>query len=477
MKTPLRFALGAAGSLATVALAAQMSPGVEPFVSVRAPVVALTHVRVIDGRGHPALENQTLILQDGRISAVGADATVKIPAGAEVHDLTGKTVLPGLVMVHEHLFYSSIVRGPFHANEMEYSFPRLYLAAGVTSARTTGSLEPYTDLEVKADVDSGKTPGPKFHLTMPYIDGAGTGVTQLHPVASAAAAVRMVNYWADEGFTSVKVYLSLPIDVMGATIEAAHKRGLQVTGHLGKVSYREAAGLGIDNLEHGFFTMTDFVPGRKTGDPADPVNTSRSLAALDPESPAVADLIQLLIARHVAITSTLAVFETFTPGRRVDTAAELETLAPPLRESYLTRWAAINVQNNPTSRAAFEKDLKLEKKFFDAGGLLVAGVDPTGYGGVLAGFGDWRSLELLVEAGLTPVEAIQVGTLNGARLLGVDGQTGSIEAGKAADLVVVDGDPAKNISDLRKTCLVFKDGTGYDSKKLFEAVKGLVGIQ
>ena len=473
MKTiPLR--LLAIGALAVAHLNAQQP---ETFIAVRAPVVALTHARVIDGLGHAPLENQTLILRDGKIAALGADGSVAMPEGATVRDLTGKTVMPGLVMVHEHLYYSSIVRGPLHINEMEFSFPRLYLAAGVTSARTTGSIEPYTDLQLKTNIDAGTTPGPKLHLTAPYVDGVGTGITQLRPIADAAAAVRLVNYWADEGFTSVKVYINLPRDIMAATIDAAHKRGLQVTGHIGKVSYREAAGLGIDNLEHGFMAMSDFVPGRKEDDPSNAIYNYRSLEALDPEAPAVADLMQLLISKHVAVTSTLAIFETFTPGRRVCSQAELDTLAPPLRESYLTRWSAINVQNNPTSKAAFAKDMKLEVKFFRAGGLLVAGTDPTGYGGCMAGYGNWRAIELLVEAGLTPVEAIQVATSSGAKLLGIDAQTGSIAIGKAADLVVVNGDPSKNISDLRQAEIVFKDGTGYDSKKLFEAVKGLVGIQ
>ena len=119
----------------------------------------------------------------------------------------------------------------------------------------------------------------------------------------------------------------------------------------------------------------------------------------------------------------------------------------------------------------------LEREFVRLGGLLVAGTDPTGYGGCLAGYGNWRAIELLVEAGLTPLEAIQVATSNGAKLLKIDAQTGSIEAGKAADLIIASGDPSKNISDLRKVEIVFKDGTGYDSKKLFDSVKGLVGIQ
>lgn len=469
-------ALAAAVVSFPAGLRAQAS-AVDPFVAVRAPVVALMHARVIDGLGRAPLENQTILLRDGKIAALGADSAVTIPTGATVRDLTGKTVLPGLVMVHEHLFYSSITKGPFHANEMEFSFPKLYLAAGVTTARTTGSLEPYTDLHVKSDIDAGKVVGPKLHLTAPYLDGEGTGIAQLHTVKDAAAARRLVNYWADEGFTSLKAYINLPVDLLAVTVETARQRGLQVTGHLGRISYREAATAGIDNLEHGFMAMSDFNAGRKPGDASSAPANYKSLEALDPASPEFADLVQLLIAKKVALTSTLAIFETFTAGRRVATAAELETLAPPLRESYLTRWAAVSQQNNPTQKAAFTKNLKLEEKFFRAGGLLVVGTDPTGYGGCLAGYGNWRAIELLVEAGLTPLEAIQVATSNGAKLLQISAQTGSVETGKAADLIVVDGDPSKTISDLRKAEIVFKDGVGFDSAKLFAAVKGLVGIQ
>jgi len=445
-------------------------------VSIRAPVIALTHVRVIDGLGHAPVDDQTLVITGGRIAAVGAAAQVEIPAGAAVRDLAGKTVLPGFVLVHEHLYYSIVSTGSFHVNEMEYSFPRLYLAAGITSARTTGCIEPDTDLEVKTEVDAGKMPGPKLHLTSPYFNGPSMGIVQMHDVGDAAAARRKVNFWADEGFTSVKVYTTLSREVMAATIAAAHARGLQVTGHIGTVSYREAAEAGIDNLEHGFLAAADFIPGRKTGDPSNPLGNYRSLETLNPDAPEVDALIRFLIEKHVAITSTLAIFETFTAGRRIAGAAELEALAPPMRDAYLTRWAALNVQNNPIMKAAFAKDLVLERKFFRAGGRLVVGTDPTGYGGCLAGYGSWRAIELLVEAGLTPLEALQVATANGAKLLGIDGATGSIAPGLAADLVVVAGDPSKDITDIRKAETVFKDGVGYDSKLLFDSVKGQVGI-
>lgn len=477
MITPLRLlvrALIVGLALTSVSLLAQ-SP--EAFIAVKSPGVVLRHARMIDGLGHPPVEDQTVVIRGGKIESIGADDSAAYPHGATVLDLTGKTVLPGLVMVHEHLFYSSITGGPFHINEMESSFPKLYLAAGITSLRTTGSIEPYTDLQVKESIDQGKAPGPKIHLTAPYVDGPETGINQLHAVKDAADAVRRVNYWADEGFTSVKVYINLPQDIMAATINAAHQRGLQVTGHIGKVSYREAAGLGIDNLEHGFMAASDFIADRKPGDPSNAAKNYRSLQELDPESPAFQDLVRLLIDRHVTLTSTLAIFETFTPGRPVAGKAVLDTLAPPLRESYLTRWAAVSMQNNPVNKAAFAKDLALEAKFFRAGGQLVVGTDPTGYGGCIAGYGSWRAIELLVEAGLTPVEAIQVATHNGARLLKIDAETGSLEVGKAADLVVVAGNPAADIADLRKVETVFKDGIGFDSKKLFEATKGLVGIQ
>jgi Amidohydrolase family len=260
-------------------------------------------------------------------------------------------------------------------------------------------------------------------------------------------------------------------------IAEAHKRGLQVTGHIGKVSYGEAADLGIDDLEHGFMAMSDFVAGRKPGDPSNPVGTYRSLEVLNPDGPEITALIQKLVAKHVAVTSTLAIFETFTPGRRIDTPAELATLSPPLKDTYLSHWAAVNAKNNPMSVHALAKDMTLEVKFFRAGGLLVAGTDPTGYGGVIAGYGNWRAIELLVEAGLTPVEAIKVATSNGAKLLGVDRETGSVEAGKAADLIVVDGNPSETISDIRKAQTVFKDGVGYDTRQLIESVSGSVGIE
>lgn len=469
-----KFLLATVALLAAWPLAAQDADSV---VSVRAPLLALTHAKLVDGRGMPPRDDQTIVLRDGRIATVGATANTAVPAGARTIDLAGKTVLPGLVMVHEHLYITSRAVPSFHVNEMEFSFPRLYLACGLTSIRTGGSIEPYTDLELKARIDAGTMPGPKLHLTAPYLEGFPSAIAQLHPVDGPDDAVRLVDFWAEKGFTSYKCYMHLPKDTMRAAIAAAHKRGLQVTGHIGAVTYREAAELGIDNLEHGFYAATDFVRGKKADELPGPAVFAASQNELDIDSPAVGSLIALLVEKHVALTSTLPVFEASVPGRPVLNPRELESLSAPARESYLRTWARVNGPNDGRAVVVWKKMLALEKKFFAAGGLLVAGTDPTGYGATIAGFGSLREVELLVEAGLAPVEAIQVASYNGAKLLGAEKDVGSIEPGKAADLVVVAGDPAKTISDIRKIETVFKDGVGYDSQKLIDSVKGCVGIQ
>ncbi|MEJ6732024.1 MAG: amidohydrolase family protein [Opitutaceae bacterium] len=461
-------------ALTVSARAAENLPD-DPSVKFTDPVVALTNARIIDGLGNPAREGQTIVLRDGRITAMGKSP--KIPSDAVMHDLDGKTVMPGLVMVHKHSFYSSMVDGPFHMNQMEYSFPRMYLAAGVTTARTTGSLEPYTDLELRDRIERGEDIGPDYHLTAPYVDGIGTGIPQLHGVKSPADAARMINYWAEEGFTSIKLYVSLPAAEMDTAIKTAHANGLQVTGHIGRVSYREAAAMGIDNLEHGFLAASDWVAGRMPDEPANIGKIYDSIAEVNPKSKEVTQVIQHLIDENVAITSTLAIFETFTRGRPPAGEAELAALAPPLRESYLKTWAAISQSENDTRLRSWENNLVMEVDFFNRGGLLVVGTDPTGYGGCLAGYGSWRAIELLVEAGLSPIDAIKCATSNGAQLLSIAEQTGSIEVGKAADLIIVNGNPDEIIADLRKTETVFKDGIGYDSATLFKSIAGMAGIQ
>ena len=466
-----------------LAEAQTISPEVRNFVKIDAPVVALTHVRVIDGTGAAEREDQTVILSQGKIRSVGDASAANVPQKAQALDLHGYSLIPGLVGMHDHMFYPV---GPGSFGEMAYSFPRLYLAGGVTTIRTTGSLEPYTDLEIRRAIESGKMPGPKMHVTGPYLEGAGSWALQLHQLAGPEDATRTVNYWLDEGVDDFKAYMFITHDELGAAINAAHKRGAKVTGHLCTIGFREAAALGIDDLEHGLMVDSEFLGDKKPGqckDEEDPVE----MAKLDMNSGPVHEMILDLIARHVAVTSTLPVFEMGSfAGRPTLQARVLDALSPDARALLLERrvqssdGAAIRKRYGTETSpwpAAFKKEMEFEYVFSKAGGLLLAGLDPTGMGGVLAGFGDQREVELLVEAGFRPLEAIHIATFNGAKYLGELDRIGTIAPGKQADLVVIKGDPAKKIEDIENVETVFKDGIGYDSSKLIESVHGLVGIR
>jgi imidazolonepropionase-like amidohydrolase len=275
----------------------------------------------------PARADQTLILRDGNIAELGDAAKVTVPAGATVIDLTGKSVLPGLVMLHEHLYYPT---GPGVYGQLGESFVRLYLAGGVTTMRTAGNTNGLMDIVLK------------------------------------------------------------------------------------------------------------------------------------------------LIDKHVALTSTLTVFETFTPGRPIPPG--IEVLDPELRAQFLQ--SLVRVASSTTSgyKALFPKGMALELAFAKAGGMLAAGTDPTGSGGVIPGYSDQRQIELLVEAGFTPIEPIKICTLNGAKYLGRDVRIGTIAIGKQADLMIVTGDPSTTIADLRKVETVFKRGIGFDPAKLISSVMGKVGL-
>ena len=464
-------------SLSWSQAATTLSPDVRAFVKEDAATLALTHVRVIDGTGGPVRSDQTLIIRDERISALGDAATTKVPEGAKVLDLTGHTLLPGLIGMHDHMFYPAPGRSIPLYNEHAASFPRLYLADGVTSLRTTGSLEPYTDLELKRAIDEGKMAGPKIHVTGPYLEGHGAFTLQMHQLKDAEDARRTVEFWISEGVTSFKAYMNITPDELAASIKAAHAHGIKVTGHLCSIGFREAAALGIDDLEHGLLEDTEFLPGKKPGQCPAGDAAEKVLLGMDVTSGPIHEMILDLVAHHVTVTSTLPVYETFVPNRAPVDARVLDAMLPESRIDYLTRRARISDGAAKSDwPALFKKEMEFEREFAKQGGRLLAGLDPTGYGGVIAGFGDQREIELLVEAGFTPLEAIHIATSNGAEFLGELDGLGTLAAGKQADIIVIDGDPSQNIKDIEKVEMVFKDGVGYDSPKLIESVQGLVGL-
>jgi len=453
---------------------------VKSYIRVDTPRVVLAHVRVIDGTGKPAVGDRNVVLERGKIIAIDAGADVAAATGTTVLDLHGYSVIPGLVGMHDHMFYIARpnydehgqAEDPLVVPEMMFSSPRLYLAAGVTTLRTTGSVEPITDLNLKTEIDAGHLIGPHMDVTGPYLEGATSPFLQMQRLRNPDDARQLVNYWADRGATSFKAYINITRAELKAAIDAAHKRHIKITGHLCSVTYPEAAELGIDNLEHGFFVNTQLTPDKQP-DVCPKTGSGPTLRAMAPDSAEAKALFALLIKHHVAVTSTLPVFEGRVPGRPPLRQQLIDTMSPQSRQAYL--YVRQQPVRTPGGAEDFARGMAMERAFFAAGGTLIAGPDPTGNGGTLPGFGDQRELELLVEAGFSPVEAIQIATLNGATYLGRQKDIGSVAVGKNADLVVVKGDPTARIADVENVELVFKDGVGFDSAKLFASVKERYG--
>jgi len=448
-----------------------LSEEVRKYVAVDTAAVALSNVLLVDGTGADPRPGQTIIIRDGRIAEVGPAGTVRVPAGVRTLDLGGHTVIPGIVGMHDHMFYTA---AGGRAVQMSYTGPRLYLGSGVTTIRTTGGRAPYAEINIKDRIDHGFVPGPRIHLTAPYITGAEGGGS-MAVVNSPEAARRFVAYWASEGATWIKAYTDIRRADLGAAIKEAHKRGVKVTGHLCSVSFREAVALGIDNLEHGMLTASDFDPARQPD--VCPIEQVGDMGQADPSGETAKDVIATMVKRGVSMTSTLAVYEPFVANRPTKDARTLSAMAPELRETYLQiRHQIDSTGTGPVREEALVKAMAFEKGFVEAGGLLASGVDPTGMGGALAGYGDQRNYELFIEAGFTSAQAVKIMTANGARILGVDRRLGTVERGKLADLVVLEGDLGSDPAVIRKPTVVLKDGVGYDPAKLIASVEGRVGI-
>jgi imidazolonepropionase-like amidohydrolase len=443
----------------------------DQFIRPMAPVVALIHVRIIDGTGKPGKDDQTVIIEHGRISALGDAAAVSVPPGASTLDLHGRTVIPGLVGMHDHLFYqlepaagsTSVVPAP-------RTFARLYLASGVTTIRTAGTVDFDADARIKRQIDAGHEPGPKIHLTGTYLQATTTA-------PDPEGIARQVARDADRGATSFKAYTTLRASELKAAIAAAHTRGLTITGHLCAVGFREAASLGIDNLEHGIALDSELYSEKRPDECPDQWAVFGALLRMEPGDSAIRQTIDALVRHGVAVTSTLAVLESYAIyeseiDRRVPVliSARLQDTFQAARDRRKDRKTA----GQSWWGGVLSQEMAFERAFVSAGGTLLAGADPTGWGAVVAGYGDQRGLELLVSARFSPEQAIAIATSNGARFL-KDRTVGTIAQGMQADLVVLKGNPSHDISDVRNVELVFKDGVAYDPEALVSAAAGTLG--
>ncbi len=440
----------------------------DQFVEVGEAEFAITNVTLIDGTGAAPRPGRTVVVRDGRITEIVA-ADAFDAAGMRTVDGSGGTLIPGMMGLHNHLYYTA---AGGRGMQLNFSAPLLYLGSGVTTVRTTGSRNAYSEINLKEEIAAGRNPGPRIHITAPYITG-GQGATTMTLLDSPDQARRFVQYWAAEGATWLKAYTNVGYDEMAAAVEEAHRLGIKVTGHICSISFTEAVELGFDNIEHGLFTNSDYDPTKERGECPD---TYREHAmSIDPDGPEAQEAFQAMVDAGVPMTSTLAVYELFVRDRPTKDPRALDAMAPEVREAYLE--AKDNIDRDGWPPEWMETAMAYERAFVEAGGLLAAGVDPTGNGGALPGYGDQRNVELLREAGFSPEEVVQITTLNGAKILDVDAELGSVEVGKIADLVLMDRDFVTDPSAIRSVRLVFKDGVGYRSQDFFEAVKGQVGIR
>jgi imidazolonepropionase-like amidohydrolase len=456
--------------------AADFHQRVRQYVVHDAPAIRIDDVRVIDGTGAPARVGQSILLRDGKIVRIGPVESMARETADVVIEGKGRSVMPGLVMMHEHLLFPDpLADAPSYLSEPLAS-PKAYLAWGATTIRTAGTFNGSDDIQVARMIREGQFVGPDINVTAPFLEGNGSFAYQMVPIVDPARARQIVNFWADAGATSFKIYMNLSREVLAAAIDEAHKRGLQVTGHLCSITFHEAAAAGIDGLEHGLVVATDFVADKKADRCPAGSAAGDALLALKADGPEIDELISTLVRRKVAVTSTLAVFA----AGIVNWFPATDDLAMLNEQSQLWAWqrmTAINRAPERRERGArlLQAEMQFEKAFVAAGGTLLVGTDPTGWGGTLPGPGNHAAIRLLVEAGFTPLEAIRIATYAGAKFQGIDNRVGTLAVGKQADLLLIDGKPDEDITQLGRIDLVFKNGIAFDPKRLKESLRGKIG--
>ncbi len=443
----------------------------QQFIIGASPVIAFTGATIIDGTGAEPKQNYTVVVENGRITKIYPDETKLLPENAKLVSLQGKSLLPGWILMHEHLFFQAPDRPTLTFVNQPISFSKLYLASGVTSARTAGSMEPYYELRVKEAIDQGRLAGPDYDLTAPYLEGGKGAVLQLNVLKSDQEAIDMVYFWAKKGFTSFKAYTHISKSQLAESIKAAHRHGLKITAHLGAgVTYREAADLGLDQIEHGFMGA-----GRDVDSDSEHGEFSaKFINNFDPLSQPVQSLIKYLIDNNVILTSTLEVLvRTRTSTQKLPDEI-LGLLKTQTRKSYEYQYGQLLEHQHNTQSDVVNMLAAMEVAFWKAGGTLTVGSDAAVVGTV-PGYSGLSSIELLAKAGIPPLEVIKIATKNGAVAMGVADDRGTIEVGKRADIIIVDGDPYKNISDIYKINMVMKKGVIYDPIALKNSAAKSIG--
>jgi Amidohydrolase family len=417
--------------------------------------LAIEHVRLFDSEQAVVREDQTVVVDGERITMVGPSSTISIPSNAQRINGTGKTLLPGLFDMHAHV---QPVDG------------LLNIASGVTAVRDMGN--DIDDLKhLQSQWDSGAAIGPRVWKAG-FIDGRGpfqapTGLYADNEEEAQAA----VNRYVDLGYIQIKIYSSLKPELVPGIVTTAHARGLRVSGHIpnGMIASQFVED-GADEVQHINFIFLNFLASqvKDTRTPERFTAVGANAAKLDLQSKGVSDFIELLQNHHTTVDVTLAAFEGMFTGRpgkvSPDFAPVLERLPAQVQRGAYSGGLPVTEQNDQLYKDSYDAMLRMTKRMYDAGIPILAGTDAT------AGLMLHRELELEVRAGIPPPKALQIATFNAARLLKQENELGSITPGKRADFVLVEGNPAEQISDIRRCRLVMKNGTLYESSAVYAAV-------
>lgn len=426
--------------------------------------IVLINATVIDGTAGAIRHGQTLITEGGYFKSIGDRDEIEIPAGSRIIDLAGKTIIPGIVGVHNHLHIPGF---PFIGDVAS----KLYLASGVTTIQTCGAASPEQEITLAGQIAAGLQPGPDIVTSGPYFTGEGGNPNMIIPKSEQHIRDTM-QYWIKKGVSWFKVYRNTEPEDLHVIIDEAHRNNCKVTGHFCSITFEQATNSGIDGIEHGLNSASDFRIGKDDG----VCNGSHKyMDELEISGPRVKELQQLMIDSGVFLTSTLSIYESSIPNRAFADERSLKAMSPYLLGQYEERRSRYNEeQGDPTREKRLKRIMAFDYQFYKLGGLVGSGVDAGRH--VLPGYGDQRNFELLREAGFTTEEAVQVMTSNGARVLGRD-NIGTIEIGKRADFVILNGDLAKDPAVIKNVEYVFKDGIGYDPEVLIEETHGRVGVE
>ena len=400
-------------------------------------VTAIVGGKLIDGTGKAAVENSVVVLKDGKIAAAGPAESTRVPEGAQIVDAHGKSVLPGLWEMHAH--FEQVEWGP------------IYLATGVTTARDVGNEREFI-IAVRDAIAAGKGIGPRLVMAG-VVDGSGPLSLGIIRVDTPEQAREQVQKYKSEGFQQIKIYSSVKPEILKVVTTEAHRLGMTVTGHI-PVGMDAIQGVedGMDQINHAMYL---------TGVMVDP-----KAKTVTEDSPETQKVIKLLLEHHTVVDPTLALMEiimhptdksvsTFEPG--------FPKIAPELQEGLETMGSS--PQNSEQSAASFRMILETVRILHKAGVPIVVGTDQA-----VPGYSIDREMELYVKAGFTPMEAIQAATLVSARAMNMEKDSGTIEVGKRADVILVDGNPLENISDIRKVSTVFAGGRMYQPGPLWSSV-------